>query len=77
MSASGYKRTSRGQLANVRFTPESRHLDEQERAGLKKRTLDVRFTPESGRNWVIGSMSAYDPKRTIVTLETHLNKCRF
>jgi hypothetical protein len=53
MSACGYKQTSRGQLANVRFTPESRHSDAQKRFGLKKRTFGVRFTPESGRIWVI------------------------
>ncbi len=61
MSAYGYKRTYSGQLANVRFTPESRHSDAQERFGLKKQTLDVRFTPNSGRKWVTEFMSAYDP----------------
>ncbi len=30
MSASGYKQTYRGQLANVRFTPNSGHSDAQE-----------------------------------------------
>ncbi len=45
MSASGYKRTYSGQLANVRFTP------------------------ESGRNWVFGITSAFDPKRTLRMLD--------
>ncbi len=43
MSASGYKRTYSGQLANVRFTPESRHYRRKfasgfndERAALEK-----------------------------------------
>ncbi len=39
MSAYGYKQTFRGQLANVRFTPESGHSEAQERLGLKKRSL--------------------------------------
>ncbi len=50
MSASGYKRTYNGQLANVRFTPVSGHSEAQERLGLKKRALDVRFTPKSGHS---------------------------
>ncbi len=33
-----------------------------------KRTLDVRLAPESGRNWVIEPMSAFDPKQTLTTL---------
>ncbi len=41
MSASGYKQTYSGQLANVRFTPESGHSEAQERFGLKKRTSRV------------------------------------
>ena len=61
MSAYGYKRTLWGSALNVRFTPESRHSEAEERFGLKKRTLDVRFTPKSGRNWVAEFMSAYDP----------------
>ncbi len=65
MSASGYKQTSRGQLANVRFTPNSGHSEAHERVGLKKRTLDVCLTPESRRNWVTEFMSANDPKRTL------------
>ncbi len=64
MSTYGYKRTYRGQLVNVRFTPKSRHSEAQERVGLKKRTLDVCFTPESGHKWLGRGMSAYDPKRT-------------
>ncbi len=48
MSAYGYKQTSRGQLANVRFTPESGHSEAQERLGLKKQTLDVCLAPDSG-----------------------------
>ncbi len=71
MSACGYKRTYSGQLANVRFTPESGHSEAQERVGLKKRTLDVRFAPNSGRNWVTEFMSAYDPKRTLALLGAH------
>ncbi len=50
MSASGYKQTYSGQLANVCFTPKSGHSEAQERLGLKKRTLGVRFTPESGHS---------------------------
>ncbi len=65
MSASGYKQTFRGQLANVRFTPKSGHSDAQERVGLKKRTLNVCFTPESGRSTGYRRMSAFDPKRTL------------
>ncbi len=53
MSASGYKQTYSGQLTNVRFTPNSGHSDAQERAGLKKQTLDVRFYPESGHSEVL------------------------
>ncbi len=64
MSAFGYKQTSSGQLANVRFTPESGHSEAQERLGLKKRTSDVRFAPNSGRKWLCRGMSAYDPKQT-------------
>ncbi len=45
MSASGYKQTFQGVSQNVRFAPESRHPEAQERFGLKKRTLDVRFAP--------------------------------
>jgi hypothetical protein len=37
----------------------------QERFGFKKRTLDVRLTPESGRNWQWLRMSASDPKATL------------
>jgi hypothetical protein len=43
--------------------PQKQTLVAQERFGLEKRTLDVCLTPESGRNWVTGFMSAYDPKR--------------
>ena len=50
MSAYGYKQTSRGSRQRVRFTPESGHSEAEERFGLKKRTLDVRFAPKSGRN---------------------------
>jgi len=49
MSAYGYKRTCGGVSRRVRFTRESRHSEVQERLGLKKRTLDVRFAPKSGR----------------------------
>ncbi len=65
MSACGYKQTSRAQLANVRFAPESGHSEAQERFGLKKRTFNVCLTPESGRKWLWRWMSAYDPKRTL------------
>ncbi len=68
MSATGYKRTYSGQLANVRFTPESGHSEAQERLGLKKRTLDVRFAPKSGHKWLWRGMSAFDPKRTLAQL---------
>ncbi len=40
----------------------------QERFGLKKRTLNVRFTPNSGHKWLWRGMSAFDPKRTLVKL---------
>ncbi len=29
---------------------------------------NVRFAPNSGRKWVTGFMSAYDPKRTLVVM---------
>ena len=66
MSAFGYKQTSRGLGQNVRFTPKSGHSEAQERVGLKKRTLDVCFAPESRRKWVIVFMSAYDLERSCV-----------
>jgi len=40
----------------------------QERFGLKKRTLNVCFIPNSGHKWVAKFMSAFDPKRTLVKL---------
>jgi hypothetical protein len=52
MSASGYLQTSRGQLASDPFTPETGHPEAQERFGLKKRTFDARFAPDTGRKWV-------------------------
>ncbi len=67
MSASGYKQTSRRSCRNVRFTPESRHSDAQERVGLKKRTFDVRLAPESGHAEVLafgGSAVAAVPGRS-------------
>ncbi len=48
-SASGYKQTSRGLRQSVRFTPESRHSEAQERLGLKKRTLGE--VPANDRFW--------------------------
>ncbi len=66
MSASGYKRTYSGQLANVRFTPNSGHSEAQERVGLKKRALDVRFAPKSGHKWLGRGMSAYDRNPTFM-----------
>ncbi len=68
MSAVGYKQTFIGQLANVRFTPESRHSDAQERVGLEKRTFNVRLTPNSGHKWLGRGMSAYDPFQTIAAI---------
>ncbi len=68
MSASGYKQTFRGLLANVRFTPKSGHSEAQARFGLKKRTSNVCLTPESRHNWRWCGMSAFDPKRTFVPL---------
>ena len=68
MSAVGYKQTYSEQLANVRFTPESGHSEAQERLRLRKRTLDVRLTPNSRHKWVTEFMSAYDPKRTLAAL---------
>ncbi len=68
MSASGYKRTLWGRPSNVRFTPNSGHSVAQERVGLKKRTLNVCFAPNSGHKWLWRGMSAYDPKRTYMTL---------
>ncbi len=56
----------------VRVTPESplfprkRTSSAQERFGLKKRTLDVCLTPESGRKWTGRWRSAVDPKRTFM-----------
>ncbi len=35
MSAFGYKQTFKGQLANVRFTPESGHSEAQERGQVR------------------------------------------
>ncbi len=61
MTAYGYKQTC-GQVSDyVRFTPVSGHSEAQERGGLKKRTLDVRLTPNSGLIRVWRGMSAYDP----------------
>ncbi len=37
--------------------------------GLKRRTSDVRFTPESGHKWLGRGMSAFDPKRTLRVLK--------
>ncbi len=34
--------------------------------GVRRHT-DVRFAPKSGRKWLCRGMSAYDPKRTLVT----------
>ncbi len=65
-STDGYKRTCGGAWKKVRFTPESGHSEAPERVGLKKRTLDVCLTPDSGRRWVGRWMSAYDPKRTLL-----------
>ncbi len=64
MSAYGYKQTFGEVRQRVRFTPESGHSEAQEHFGLKKRTLDVRSTPDSGRKWLWRGMSASDPKRT-------------
>ncbi len=44
--------------------PRKRTLVAQERFGPNKRTLDVRFTPESGHKWLWRWMSASDPTRT-------------
>ncbi len=53
MSAYGYKQTYSGQLANVRFTPNSGHSAALERVGRKKQTLDAgvlaALTNTSGR----------------------------
>ncbi len=54
-----------GYVTDVRFTPNSGHSEARERVGLKKQTSNVRYYPESGRNWVWRWMSAYDPKRTL------------
>jgi hypothetical protein len=48
MSAYGYKQTYGEVHQRVRFTLNSGHSDEQERFGLKKRTLDVCLAPSSG-----------------------------
>ncbi len=42
--------------------------------GLKERTLDVRFAPESGHKWLSLRMSAFDPKRTFVGLDASLDE---
>ncbi len=68
MSAFGYKQTFSGQLANVRFTPNSGHSEAQEWVGLKKRTLDVCFAPKSGHKWLGRGMSAYDRNPTFMVL---------
>ena len=66
----------------VRVTPESplfprkRTSSAQERFGLKKRTLDVCLTPDTGRKWVAVFLSANDPKRTLMLLGTDLKKRR-
>ncbi len=61
MSASGYKQTYGGVRQRVRFTPESGHPDAPNRSGLKKQTLDVGFTPNSGHKPTLRWMSAFDP----------------
>ncbi len=63
MSASGYKRTLLGRVSEVRFTPNTRHSEVQERFALKKRTLNVCLTPDSGRNRVWCWRSVIDPKQ--------------
>ncbi len=45
--------------------PRKQTFAAQEHFGLKKRTLDVRFTPNSGHKWLCRGMSAYDPKRKL------------
>jgi hypothetical protein len=50
ISRLGYKQTFWGGDDEVRFDPKSRLTEVQERAGLKKQTLDVRLAPESGLN---------------------------
>ncbi len=61
----------------VRLTPESRHSEAPERLELKKRTLNVCFTPNSGRSMGYRRMSAFDPKRTLGALDVTLNKQQF
>ncbi len=68
MPVFGYKRTFREVRQRVRFTPESGHSEAQERLGLKKRTLNVCFAPDSGRKWLSRGMPAFDPKRTFAVL---------
>ncbi len=61
MSAYGYKRTYRGQLTNVRFTPNSGHSNHDS----GQAPANVRFAPNSGRSTGYRRMSAFDPKRTL------------
>ncbi len=45
--------------------PQKQTLAALQSFGLKKRTSEVRFTPESGHKWLGRGMSAFDPKRTL------------
>ncbi len=56
--------------------PRKRTLAAEERLGLKKQTLDVRFTPKSGPNSTLRWMSAYDPKRTLMAAVSALLRNR-
>ncbi len=37
---------------------------------------NVRLTPKSGHKWLWRGMSAFDPKRTLVSLATYLTGCQ-
>ncbi len=50
MSGNGYKRTLWGHASDRPPHPRKRTSSAQERFRLKKRTLDVCFTPESGHS---------------------------
>ncbi len=61
MSAITPKADMRRGVSERPFYPRTRTSAAQERFGLKKRTLDVCLTPNSGRNWHWRWMSASDP----------------
>ncbi len=61
--------------ASCPLYPQKRTLEALQSFGLKKRTSDVRFTPESGHKWLGRGMSAYDPKRTFSRICGSVSTC--